>query len=196
MCVDALGVVIVSYILGSIPFSYLVGRLGGKNILEEGSRNLGALNVYRTTGNMGLAILALLLDIGKGFAAAYISVLMSPTYAFLSPFFAVVGHNWPIWTRFRGGRGISVMLGESLVFQPTFGFLWAALWVVGYIITGYIAGGAMIAHVLTPPVHATVFGPPYVGLVLAIVPIWMKYVEKMQLLVEGKLRRHFWREHA
>lgn len=196
MCVEALGVVLVSYILGSIPFSYLLGRLAGVNVFEAGSKNMGALNLYRATGNPGLALLALILDVGKGFSAAYISALFFPEYALLSPLFAVVGHNWSLWTKFRGGRGISVMLGASAFFQPTFGLVWMALWLLGYLITGYIAAGAMIAHILTPAVHATLFGDPHVGLVLAIVPIWMKYVEKMRLLVDGRLRKHFWRDKA
>lgn len=196
MCTGALGVAVISYILGSIPFSYVLGKLAGKNVLEAGSGNAGALNLYRTTGKQGLALLALILDMGKGFSAAYISAQFFPNYAFLSPLFAVIGHNWPIWTKFRGGRGISVMLGASAFFQPTFGLVWIVLWLLGYVITGYIAGGAMIAHILTPAVHATVIGTPQVGLVLAIVPVWMRYVEKMQMLADGKLKRHFWRERA
>lgn len=196
MCVEALGVAALSYVLGSVPFSYLLGRLAGRNVLEAGSGNAGALNVYRTTGNPCLAALALILDAGKGFSAAYLSSLLFPECAFLSPFFAVIGHNWPVWTGFRGGRGISVLLGASAFFQPTFGLVWLALWLVGYLISGYIAGGAMVAHLLTPAVHAELAGAPHTGLVLAIVPAWMKYAEKARLLVEGRLKKHFWREGA
>ncbi len=185
---------LAAYVLGSIPFSYALGRLRGKDLLREGSGNPGALNLYRSTGSLPLAALGLLLDAGKGYAAAAVAWFLGCPW--VGPFFAVLGHNWSPFLRFRGGRGLAVLYGASLFLQPTFLLVWAAIWLIFYAISGYIAVGAMGATLLTPAVHSQVFGPPDVGLVFATVPVWMKYAEKARLLAEGKLPRHFWRERA
>ena len=192
MCVAPL----VSYLLGSVPTAYIFARLRGKDVFSEGSKNMGALNVYRLTGSLPLALLVLFIDALKGYAAVVVSALLDPAGVLLSPFFAVLGHNYPVWTKFRGGRGLSVLLGASAAIQPTFFILWSALWLLGYILSGYIALGAMLAILLTPPVHLVLFGSPATPLVLALVPIWMKYLPKAVDIVEGRIPRHFWRVRA
>ncbi len=188
---EAVLAALVAYVLGAIPFSYLLGRLRGKNLLREGSGNPGALNLYRTTGSLSLGGLGLLLDVGKGYAATMAAAALG--YPWIGPFFAVLGHNWSPFLRFRGGRGLAVLYGASLFLQPTFLLVWVVLWLLFYILSGYIAVGAMGATLLTPPVHLQIFGPPDTGLVLATVPVWMKYAEKARLLAKGRLPRHFWR---
>ncbi len=186
---------IISYLFGSIPTAYVVVKLAtGKTIWEHGSRNVGALNVKRTTGSLGLALITIVVDVAKAMLAIWLVKTYFPSAVVLAPFFVVLGHNFPIWTGFRGGRGIAVLLASSLALDPSFALIWVALWLIGYLLTGYIAGGAMIAHVFTPAVQKLLLGYVSVPLVLAIIPVWIRYREKADLIVSGRLRKHYWGE--
>ena len=111
---------LISYLLGSIPFSYLVARFFGKNLYEIGSKNIGAANVYRATGKAEATILALFGDVGKGgLAVALAKSLACLGYnpvlgQALAAFFVVAGHNWPIFLKFKGGRGLASLAGVIL----------------------------------------------------------------------------------
>jgi len=112
---------IISYLLGSIPFSFLVARAYGKNLYQVGSGNVGTANVYRATGRVEATILALIGDLGKGALAIFLAQKISaPEYnpilgQALSAFFVVVGHNWPIFLKFKGGRGLASLVGVILI---------------------------------------------------------------------------------
>ncbi len=194
---DYIAAAVISYLLGSIPTAYIVVKLAtGKTIWEHGSKNVGALNVKRTTGSVLLMLLTILVDIGKAILAIWIVRAYFPSALIIAPFFIVLGHNFPIWTRFRGGRGIAVLLASSLAVNVYFGIIWVGLWLIGYLVTGYIAGGAMIAHVLTPAVQYFLMGYASIPLVLALIPVWIRYREKADLIVTGRLRKHYWGEKA
>ena len=111
---------LISYLLGSIPFSYLVARFFGKNLYEVGSKNIGAANVYRATGKAEATILAIIGDVGKGgLAVALAKSLACLGYnpvlgQALAAFFVVAGHNWPIFLKFKGGRGLASLAGVIL----------------------------------------------------------------------------------
>ena len=118
MC-ELIFIAIFSYILGSIPFSYIIAKAYGKNLYEIGSRNIGAANVYRATGKVEALLMAVVGDVGKGalsiFLAQRISTF-SPEYGIILPqavaaFFVVLGHNWPIFLIFKGGRGLAALAG-------------------------------------------------------------------------------------
>jgi len=110
-------IALFSYLLGSVPFSYLVAKLYGKNIQEIGSKNVGAANVYRATGKIDALILAIIGDGGKGALA----IFLVQKFGFLgynlflaqaiAAFFIVLGHNWPLFLLFRGGRGLASLVG-------------------------------------------------------------------------------------
>jgi glycerol-3-phosphate acyltransferase PlsY len=105
---------IVSYLLGSIPFSYLVARAYGKNLYQVGSGNIGAANVWRATGKIEAFLLALVGDLGKGVLAIFLTQKFFPGQILplaLATFFAVAGHNWPIFLKFKGGRGLGPAAG-------------------------------------------------------------------------------------
>lgn len=112
------------YLLGSIPFGYLAARLGGAgDIRKVGSGNIGATNVLRT-GRRDLALITLLGDAGKGAAAVLIAgALISPTAAAFAGGAAFVGHLFPVWLKFRGGKGVATF----------FGILFALVWPVGIV---------------------------------------------------------------
>ena len=129
---------LISYLLGSIPFSYLVARAYEKNLFEIGSRNIGTANVWRATGKKEALIVALIGDMGKGALA----ILISQKFGFLgynlffgqvlAAFFVVLGHNWPIFLKFKGGRGLASLAGVILVLNWQILFL--VLAVIGFFI--------------------------------------------------------------
>jgi len=114
-------IAILSYLLGSIPFSYIVAKLYRKNLFEVGSRNIGAVNVYRATGKIEALLLALIGDVGKGALVIFLAKLLSflgYNLLFgqaLAAFFVVAGHNWPIFLKFKGGRGLASLIGVLLI---------------------------------------------------------------------------------
>ncbi len=116
------------YLLGSIPFGVLLTRLFGAGDLRKiGSGNIGATNVLRT-GRKDLAFLTLLLDGGKGGMAALIAANWGPDAMLVAGFFAVLGHNFPVWLRFKGGKGVATTLGTLFVVSWPVGLIFAAVW--------------------------------------------------------------------
>jgi len=129
---------IISYLLGSIPFSYLVARAYGKNLFWVGSRNIGAANVWRATGKLEALIMALIGDLGKGALSIFLAQKLgflgyNPFFGqLLAAFFVVFGHNWPIFLKFRGGRGLASLAGVILALNWKIIFL--VLAVIGFFI--------------------------------------------------------------
>jgi glycerol-3-phosphate acyltransferase PlsY len=108
---------IISYLLGSIPFSYLVARAYGKNLYQVGSGNIGTANVWRATGKVEATLMALIGDLGKGILSVFLAqrfFLGQILPQALAAFFAVLGHNWPIFLKFKGGRGLATLAGILL----------------------------------------------------------------------------------
>jgi glycerol-3-phosphate acyltransferase PlsY len=122
---------VVSYLLGSIPFSYLVARAYGKNLYQVGSGNIGTANVWRATGKIEATFMALVGDLGKGILAVFLAQRFFPGQILpqtLAAFFAVLGHNWPIFLKFKGGRGLATAAGILLYLN------WKALFLILLII--------------------------------------------------------------
>jgi len=120
MSVD-LALVVAAYLLGSVPFSYLVARgFGVRDVRKVGSGNVGATNVLRTAGRLA-GFLALLLDSLKGVAATWLALKISPEprLAALGAVGVVLGHMYPVWLGFRGGKGVSTGAGAFLLLAPT-----------------------------------------------------------------------------
>jgi glycerol-3-phosphate acyltransferase PlsY len=111
--------IIIAYLLGSIPFAYIVGKLSGLDVRKVGDKNVGTFNVFRHAG-MGAGIATLVADVGKGALAVVIAKLLSvpELVVFGTGVAAVIGHNWPAFLRFRGGRGLAVVIGVLLALLP------------------------------------------------------------------------------
>jgi glycerol-3-phosphate acyltransferase PlsY len=111
--------IIIAYLLGSIPFAYIIGRLRGLDVRQVGDRNVGTFNVFRHAG-MGAGIATLVADVGKGALAIVVAKLLSvpELVVFGAGVAAVIGHNWPVFLRFRGGRGLAVVIGALLALLP------------------------------------------------------------------------------
>ncbi|MDJ0953089.1 MAG: glycerol-3-phosphate 1-O-acyltransferase PlsY [Acidimicrobiia bacterium] len=140
----------IAYLLGSVDAGVIVPRLMGVDIYEHGSGNPGASNVMRTLGKKaGAAVM--LVDALKGFLAALIgAALVSDVVGFWCALAAVVGHVFPVWHRFRGGRGVATAIGAVLFLEPWFGLILAVGWggIVALTKTASIASlGAMAVYV-------------------------------------------------
>jgi glycerol-3-phosphate acyltransferase PlsY len=111
--------IIIAYLLGSIPFAYIIGRLRGLDVRQVGDRNVGTFNVFRHAG-MSAGIATLVADVGKGALAIVVAKLLSvpELVVFGAGVAAVIGHNWPVFLRFRGGRGLAVVIGALLALLP------------------------------------------------------------------------------
>ena len=140
------------YLLGSIPFGYLlVRRFRKEDIRTTGSGNIGATNVARTSPLLGVA--TLLLDALKGMAAVWIAFALFPgnrTIAFLAAFAAVCGHIFPVWLGFRGGKGVATGLGSFLLLTPMAIILSVAIFVLMAALFRYVALASIVAAAALP----------------------------------------------
>lgn len=138
------------YLLGSIPFGLIITRIAGLgDVRKIGSGNIGATNVLRT-GNKGLAALTLLLDALKGTAAVLLAGIFGPEYAIAAGFGAFLGHLFPVWLGFRGGKGVATYLGILLAVAWPGALVFAAAWLATAFITRYSSLAALVAAVCVP----------------------------------------------
>ena len=136
---------IISYLMGSIPFGFILTKVFlKKNIREIGSGNIGATNVLRT-GNKLLALTTLLFDILKGFLPVLISKQYFPEFIYLCSLFAFFGHIFPIWLKFRGGKGVATFLGILLGFSYSLAVLFIFTWIVVFLIFKFSSVSSIFA---------------------------------------------------
>ena len=143
----------VAYLLGSIPFGYLLVRTFRKeDIRATGSGNIGATNVARS-GAKGLAIATLLLDLGKGYLAVWIAHFLQPNMddlAMAAAIAAVIGHVFPIWLGFEGGKGVATALGVFLALSPMLALCLLVVFVVVFSFTRYVSLASILACITVP----------------------------------------------
>ncbi len=145
-------VLLLGYALGSIPFGLMLTRLFGAGDLRQiGSGNIGATNVLRT-GRKGLAAATLLLDGAKGAAAVLIASHLGDGLGIFGGAGAFVGHLYPVWLKFRGGKGVATMLGVSLALAWPVGIGFAAVWLGTLAATRMSSMGGMAAAVAAPAI--------------------------------------------
>ncbi len=138
------------YLLGSIPFGLLLARLAGLgDIRSIGSGNIGATNVLRT-GRKGLAAATLLLDAGKGAGAVLLAGLWGPDPQLTAALGAVLGHIFPLWLRFRGGKGVATLLGVLLALAWHAGLAACATWLLVAGLLRYSSLAALVALAAAP----------------------------------------------
>src|SRR5262245_10279280 len=162
MLTTYLTVALVAYLLCSIPFGYILVKLFLKqDIRQTGSGNIGATNVARS-GAKGLAIATLLLDAGKGFAAVFMAAAIAPYYRghgshaenylplALAALFAIIGHCFPIWLRFKGGKGVATGLGAFAALAPLSVLVALAVFLITLALTRYVSLGSILAALVFP----------------------------------------------
>ncbi|HEY7099460.1 MAG TPA: glycerol-3-phosphate 1-O-acyltransferase PlsY [Terriglobales bacterium] len=142
----------LSYLLGSIPFGYVLVRiLRGQDIRKTGSGNIGATNVSRTSPALG--ILTLVLDAGKGVAAVLLAQLLFPglpLIAVVAAVFAILGHIFPVWLRFRGGKGVATGLGSFVVLVPKAILVMVCVFVLLLVMFRYVSLASIVSVALLP----------------------------------------------
>ena len=164
----------VSYLLGSIPFGLVLTRAFGKgDIRTIGSGNIGATNVLRT-GSKGLAAATLVLDAAKGALAVWLAQLFWPGYELHAAAGVLIGHLYPAWLRFRGGKGVATLLGILIVLLPIAAAVYAGVWIALLLVLRFSSVAGMAAAA-SAPITAAVIGdtvrfPLLVG--LAVLVIW------------------------
>lgn len=177
---------LIGYFLGSIPFGLLLARFGGKgDIRTIGSGNIGATNVLRT-GAKGLAAATLLLDALKGAAAVLIAQALWPEAQLYAAAGALIGHLYPLWLRFRGGKGVATLLGVlAPLFWPA-ALIYAGIW-LGLLMIVRISSVAGLAAAASGPVSALALGrhdlwPALLG--FAVLVIW-QHRDNIRRLASG-----------
>jgi len=158
-------VLIGSYLLGSIPFGYLAGRLVGIDIRKVGSGNVGATNVVRVVGKR-YGYLVFALDFLKGFGAVLIAMLVAPgrppesnsaeIFGILAAMSSVLGHMYSPWLKFKGGKGVATSAGALLALTPVATLVGVAIWIIVFWITRYVSLASIIAAVILPIVILTI----------------------------------------
>jgi acyl phosphate:glycerol-3-phosphate acyltransferase len=174
------------YSLGSIPFGYVITRImGAGDIREIGSGNIGATNVLRT-GRKGLAIATLLLDALKGAAAVLIAQHFDDSLGIVAGVAAFFGHLFPVWLKFKGGKGVATMLGICLALAWPIGVVFALIW-IGTIAATRISSLGGMAAALSAPITAITVGQTALGfglLGMALILI-LKHGENISRLMAG-----------
>jgi glycerol-3-phosphate acyltransferase PlsY len=144
---------VVAFLIGSIPFGYLIGRLVyGIDIRAHGSGNIGAMNALRTLGKTG-AVVVLLLDALKGFAPTLVALRFVPPQEIVAAVVAagaVLGHCFSPWLRFRGGKGVATSFGAIFALSWAAGLVAVGGWLLGAAATRYSSVGSMLGSVLAP----------------------------------------------
>jgi len=184
------------YLCGSIPFGLILTRIsGGPDVRSIGSGNIGATNVLRT-GNKKIAALTLLGDILKGTVAVLVTAYVArslpalgvPAYAILAAGFgAFLGHLFPVWLKFKGGKGVATYIGVLLgLYWPAM-LIFCAIWLVVAFLTRYSSLSALIASALTP---ATLYllGQPHIAMLFLVLTVilWIMHRANIARLLSGQ----------
>jgi glycerol-3-phosphate acyltransferase PlsY len=150
--VNELAAVLAAYLLGSIPFAFLAGKARGIDLRTVGSGNLGAANVFRNLGRgWGIAVMAA--DIGKGVVAVVLAkVLTDDPWPAIAAGAAMAGHVFPVWLRFKGGKGVAVGGGALIGLVPLTAAIALGIWLVVLLTTRFSSLASIVAAVAAPPV--------------------------------------------
>lgn len=181
-------VIPIGYVLGSIPFALLVGRwLGGIDLRTSGSGNMGAANAFRTTGPyVGLAIL--LLDVAKGVATVLLARRLgggaTPTVAGVA---AVVGHVYPVWLGFHGGKGVATACGAFALLAPPATAIAGAAFILTTLWSRYVSLGSVVGTMLVGPVAYFTSAPRsvVVGALVTAAIVVQRHRENLRRLQAG-----------
>jgi glycerol-3-phosphate acyltransferase PlsY len=194
-----LALAIAAYLIGSLPSAFVVVRLTrgtDLRVLESGS--VGALNAFRATGAGWIGVIVLLLDVGKGMLAVVLAGDGAglPTLALVTAL-AVAGHNWPIWLGGKGGKGLATAAGALTLITPLSVPLWGVVWGLGYVASGYITLGTIVATAVLPVLLGLLAGWAYgLAAVPACLLVLARHRDKMRRLLLGAEPKHYWRGRA
>lgn len=186
MTFTAIAALVFGYLLGSIPFGLLLTRAAGLgDVRSIGSGNIGATNVLRT-GNKGLAASTLILDMLKGTAAVLAAARYGPELGLWAGFGAFIGHLFPVWLGFRGGKGVATYLGVLIGLAWQVALIFAAVWLITAALFRYSSLAALTAAVVAPVALWFYASPPVAGLFAVMsVLVFLKHRANISRLLAG-----------
>ena len=202
--INCLIVALASYLIGSVNFAMIVGRIKHLDFRKLGTGNFGTANVFRVTHSPLLALLTLVWDAGKAGLAAYAALKLAPLLLadpgicmLAAAVSAIAGHNHSFLLKFKSGRGIASFLGASLVISPVAGLVWLLSWIPGYAVTGILSVGQILASVYTPVFMGLLWlaglasWQAFVFSLLACLLILEAHLEKIAAIRSGKEPRNY-----
>jgi len=179
--------VVIGYLIGSIPFGFLLARLKGIDIRKQGSGNIGATNVWR---NMGLfqGLLVLVLDALKGIVCVLLGRMFAGGDAqLLTALAALVGHSWPVFLRFRGGKIIATALGVFLALDPLVTALAVLVWLVVVVLFRFVSLGSILA-MISLPVFMLIYSRQWENVIFSLIAAGIaifKHLPNIKRLLSG-----------
>jgi glycerol-3-phosphate acyltransferase PlsY len=181
------GTAAIAYALGSIPFGLILTRMAGLgDIRQVGSGNIGATNVLRT-GKRGLAAGTLLLDAAKGaLGVQLVALLFGPVWMPLAAMAAVIGHCFPVWLRFRGGKGVATGLGVLIALDWRIGLAACGVWALVFAVTRISSASALSAFAVSPVLAYFILPPNWfiAPLFVAVLVFW-RHTANIRRLLAG-----------
>ncbi len=190
---------LLSYLIGSIPFAFIIARKRGiKDIRQHGSGNVGATNVLRTAG-VKAGLLAFILDFAKGIAATYIPILLNVippepldplALRILTGLIAVLGHIFPIWLKFKGGKGVATTLGVLIATLPLAGLATIIIALLIILTTRYVSLGSILSTWTLPFFVIMIYGTSvslFVRVFITFIPliIILTHISNIKRLLKG-----------
>ena len=179
-------VIFFSYLLGSIPFGILVSKVFGLgNLRDIGSGNIGATNVLRT-GNKLAALITLILDGLKGVLVVVVARFISEDAAITASIFVIIGHIYPVWLRFSGGKGVATFIGAILALSFVTGLLVCFIWIIIALIFRYSSLSAIVSSA-SAPIGMFLFydNEALVVTLFMTVLIWYRHKDNIRRLIDG-----------
>lgn len=196
-------VIIIGYILGSLPFSFWLGKLKGVDLRKVGSGNVGATNLARVT-SPGWGAVAFILDLGKGLLAVILAgyiftlfadnIMSSAMLKIIGGVMSIFGHNWSMWINFKGGKGVATSAGIFLGLAPIPLLLALGVWVVVFALYKYVSLASIVAAISLPIWMLAGIGgktalPIIVFSCIVTVLIFIRHRLNIKRLIEGKENR-------
>ncbi len=187
---DGIAFLLLAYFIGSLPFGYMLARAKGiGDVRKMGSGNIGATNVFRS-GGRNLGILTLLLDSAKGFlpvwlAARYFS--LGDIWPYLCGLAAVCGHIFPVWLKFKGGKGVATTFGVILALMPLLALLVISVWGLVFGVYKMVSLASVLAAMAAPIFAMLIYGlRPGIFMIIISLLILLKHKSNIQRILTGQ----------
>ncbi len=189
--------IIGGYLLGSIPTAYIIVKLKkGTDIRQIGSGNIGATNTIRAAGR-GTGVLVFILDMAKGAIPTLIGLAISRDLAIVAGLAAFLGHLFPIWLNFKGGKGVSTAFGVALAMYPLYALFCITLWLIVMLATGYVSLGSCCGTALMPIIAICTAQPAsciIIFIIITLLVCW-RHRENFRNIKAGTEGRSFRKKH-
>ncbi|KLO22408.1 membrane protein [Marinitoga sp. 1197] len=180
--------IMLGYLFGSIPFSFLIARLKGIDITKVGSGNVGGTNVLRNAGAF-YGILSMILDLLKSFIPTFVAFNFNKDIAYFVALFSVIGHIYPVWLRFKGGKGVASTVGVYFALNPALALIFFLIWIPLTLTTKYVSL-ASISTLSIIGIISFIYSPKLalLNIVLALISIY-KHRSNIERLLNHNERK-------